>query len=122
MKAYAHIENGDVANIVVAETADDLGADTGIFVEVPAEGPVPGIGWGYTNGAFVPPTPPAVSNRAINATILAELATLDLKRSRPLTDIALGNGDFADPTGKTARQRLGEIEAAAAELRVRLVP
>jgi hypothetical protein len=121
MKTYAHIENGAVANIVVAEIADDLGADTGIFVEVSAEGPVPGIGWSYAAGGFVPPAPPAVSKDAINAPILAEIAGLDSKRVRPTAEIAEAVGTGTAPA-QASVARLVELNNRIAALRAQLVP
>lgn len=57
---------------------------------------------------------------AHNAPILDELAVLDAKRIRPLTDVALGVGDVVGEDGKTSRQRLIDLEAEAEVLRLKI--
>lgn len=55
------------------------------------------------------------------ANIKANLAALDLLKVRPLTDIALGNGDIASGTdNKTPRERLAVIEAQAVAYRAQI--
>lgn len=48
------------------------------------------------------------------------LSNIDLSRARPLTDIALGNGNIPDSTGITPVERLQSIENEAIQLRAEL--
>lgn len=64
---------------------------------------------------------PERERQAHNAAIQVRLAEIDTKRSRPLSDIALGNGDLVDAHGKTPRQRLAQYEAEADALRSELL-
>lgn len=57
----------------------------------------------------------------VNAPIKAQLRELDVARSRPLGDVALGNGNVADAQGKTPLQRLLDIESQRVALTAQLV-
>jgi hypothetical protein len=71
---YAIIENGVVANVVLADAAF---ASAQGWVECPDAGP----GWSYASGVFTAPVPvePAVPTAPTKDQLMAELAALTAK-------------------------------------------
>ena len=70
---YAIIENGVVANVVVADA--EYAAQNG-WIECQQAGP----GWGYVNGAFIEPPPaPEAPSVTTKEQLMAELAVLTAK-------------------------------------------
>jgi hypothetical protein len=109
---HAIVMNGKVVNIIDYEneqTGTPAGFENG---EIAVASVSAQIGWDYVDGVFSDPTPPHIPTPAeLNAPIYAQLAAIDQKKIRALSDAIVKND----------KKRLEDLELEAEALRAQLV-
>ena len=111
MGIFAEITAGIVTNVAVAAAATHL--PTGTWVQIDTLTPQPGIGWGYSGGAFTAPVVPVVVPTA--AQQLAQQAAAAINAGLTLTlsgSLTLAATLF--PTDATTQGKLADMAAMAA--------
>ena len=91
----AFIENGTVANVIVAESWPG-----GVRIE--HLNPVPGIGWAYDGQTFTPPAPPAPDPEPAKPRHITRLAFL--QRITMPEHVAIELASIHDPASPIAQQ------------------